>query len=91
MSSVTDTVEHGSYQGINCRQQRPCTTVEDDPKPSFAQVQGSSSIFSATICFGYGGLFDHLIGKREHLARHVELHRLGGLEVEDQIVPGGRL
>jgi hypothetical protein len=30
-------------------------------------------------------LFDHLVGKREQLRRHVEAERLGDLEVHDQL------
>src|SRR5262249_7548590 len=33
---------------------------------------------------------DHLIGAGEHRWRHVEAKRLGGLEVDDQVVFGGR-
>ena len=29
-------------------------------------------------------LFDHCIGKRKQVRRHLEPHRLGGLEVKDQ-------
>jgi hypothetical protein len=37
------------------------------------------------------GLFNHLVGKREHVDRHDEPHRLGRLEIQDQVVSGGRL
>jgi hypothetical protein len=36
-------------------------------------------------------LFDHRVGAREHGCRHVEAERLGGLEVDHQVVLGWRL
>src|SRR5215469_2514239 len=35
--------------------------------------------------------FDHLVGTGEHRCRHVETERLRGLEVDHQLVFGGRL
>ena len=37
------------------------------------------------------GLFDHLVGAREHRCRHVEAERFGGLHVDHQLVLGRRL
>src|SRR5262245_40964495 len=36
-------------------------------------------------------LFDHLVGEREYLCRHVEAERVGGHDTEDQFVLGWRL
>ena len=36
-------------------------------------------------------LFDHRIGANEHRCGYVEAERLGGLEVDDQLVLGRRL
>src|SRR6267154_3627311 len=33
---------HGSYLGISCRDQRSCTTVEDDPIRTFAPALSST-------------------------------------------------
>src|SRR5262245_64680696 len=36
-------------------------------------------------------LFDHLVDAREHSRRHLKAKRLGGLEIDDQLVTGRRL
>jgi hypothetical protein len=36
-------------------------------------------------------LFDHLVRKRKHVCRNVETNRLGGLEIEDELIPDGQL
>jgi hypothetical protein len=42
-----------------------------------------------TLKFFIGvGLFDHLVGERAQLERHVEAERLGGLEVDHQLELG---
>ena len=33
-----------------------------------------------------GSIFDHFVGGREHTLRHREAERLGGLEVDDQLL-----
>jgi hypothetical protein len=37
------------------------------------------------------GLFDHVVGAGEQRRRHVETDRLGGLEIDHQLVPDRRL
>jgi hypothetical protein len=36
-------------------------------------------------------LFNHLVRKRQRVDRHGEPHRLGGVEIEDKVISGGRL
>ena len=36
-------------------------------------------------------LFDHLVGEREQLCRHVEAERIGGHDTEHQLVLGWQL
>jgi len=38
-----------------------------------------------------GGSFDHLVGEREQPVRNLEAERLGGLEIDHQLVFGRRL
>jgi hypothetical protein len=59
-----------------------------DPNRTWAEAPGCNH---QTYNFWPYGLLDHLVGKRKHVDRYVEPHRLGGLEIEDQIVPRGRL
>jgi len=62
--------------------------------PSLTQSRHSSrrrvaSTGATTLWLAW--LFDHLVGERENVGRYFEAHRLRRLEIEDQIVPRGRL
>src|SRR6266851_3950594 len=42
----------------------------------------------ARLCPPYDYSFNHLVGEREQLWRHVEAEGLGGLEIDDQLIFG---
>jgi hypothetical protein len=65
---------------------------------SFHRLRTSRPIRSILPCAKTGSctatnspLFDHLVGDAEQLIWHSEAERLGGLEVDDQLVLGRRL
>src|SRR5450631_4304704 len=59
----------------------------------FAPDSGlNSDIAPCPSCANTGsGLFDDLVGPSEQCRRHGEAHRLGGLEIDNQLILGRRL
>jgi hypothetical protein len=70
-----------------CRQRPRNTRYQADATPYLGRT---CTGWIAPAC-GWRTLFDHLVGAGEHRGRQIEAERLGGLEVDHQLVFGWRL